>query len=956
MSFNITTGLLGANDVQQSAAGTTFNRTRNVNGVSTTAPITPFNASNFPVLAAATAAVLAAVGVAPATSYMGPALEAMAKVWRDEHDARAYGTVSAGASSVTAIQAAIDAAYAVGAGAVRLPPGNIRCDTLITLKSGVVLVGHEAGTHLDFSNAGAIGSCIKGSGTIAETSVAFSANIVKGDTTITFPSAPTGVAAGSILVIYDSQVSLFNAARTYYRKGEWCKVKGVSGGTVTLDAPVFDSYTTGGTRKVYVVTPIVTGLRNLRATFKAGLTGVEIEFGHRCILSGLELSGSDTSCLTLDRCFETLAEKVNAFDVSANITANYGITLGNCQRMIVTGCRLDTTRHGLAIGGGDYDGAVPNRDILVTSSFINGHSDSICGADIHGNSEYVTYRGNEIPAGISFGGDNITIADNGIRTSSGTSKSGLYASELLGPNIFIHGNRFTATGALTGGNSAAINFSKNSAAWQYASRSGTLSIRGNAFDMHSYDGVAVYIRNGHANDMLAATATIDLDVAGNRVAGTVASGDRYGIEIVGQPTGTADKGFKTVRVSQNHLANATLRVEAPGARTTIIADNDILSAAVQGIYYAAGANYHGTYQDDEELVLVENNRVPRPNSTGIRLEGVATTRSFAIVRGNTSVSACQGGNTGTVALDNTLYLSTWTRAVVERNLVGEMPNDGVGTMNYAMGFNAITDLYKHNNHVIGAVTAEYTNAVTNTILPYVDAINNQSNIAGTKEWDGVHTFSAGWLAGASGVSVPAHAFRDAGAGDSTNIVRARVGNSGTDEGSVDTYFWNAAAAGAPAGGILFLPRNNADTSNFQGGGLTWAKNGGSDTADLDLLTGSARFYQEGGTGHTGIGTNAPNKTLDVNGDVQLKTAGNGLYIAEGANATSGAATLVAGAVTVSTTKVTANSRIQLTGNVDGGTPGWLRVSARTPGTNFTITSSSGADTSTVAWVIVEPGA
>jgi hypothetical protein len=69
----------------------------------------------------------------------------------------------------------------------------------------------------------------------------------------------------------------------------------------------------------------------------------------------------------------------------------------------------------------------------------------------------------------------------------------------------------------------------------------------------------------------------------------------------------------------------------------------------------------------------------------------------------------------------------------------------------------------------------------------------------------------------------------------------------------------------------------------------------------------------------------------------------------------GLATLVAGTVTVSTTAVTANSRIYLTGQGDtAGTEGWLRVSARSAGTSFTITSSSGTDTSTVAWMIVEP--
>lgn len=69
---------------------------------------------------------------------------------------------------------------------------------------------------------------------------------------------------------------------------------------------------------------------------------------------------------------------------------------------------------------------------------------------------------------------------------------------------------------------------------------------------------------------------------------------------------------------------------------------------------------------------------------------------------------------------------------------------------------------------------------------------------------------------------------------------------------------------------------------------------------------------------------------------------------------SGTAVLVAGAVTVAETATTADSQILLTSQVDGGTPGWLRVSARTPATGFTITSSDAADTSTVAWLLVEP--
>jgi len=80
----------------------------------------------------------------------------------------------------------------------------------------------------------------------------------------------------------------------------------------------------------------------------------------------------------------------------------------------------------------------------------------------------------------------------------------------------------------------------------------------------------------------------------------------------------------------------------------------------------------------------------------------------------------------------------------------------------------------------------------------------------------------------------------------------------------------------------------------------------------------------------------------------------GLQVKEGSNCKQGVATLVGGTVTVSNTSVTANSRIFLTAQSDGGTPGFLRVSARTAGTSFTITSSSGSDTSVVAYQIFEP--
>jgi hypothetical protein len=65
----------------------------------------------------------------------------------------------------------------------------------------------------------------------------------------------------------------------------------------------------------------------------------------------------------------------------------------------------------------------------------------------------------------------------------------------------------------------------------------------------------------------------------------------------------------------------------------------------------------------------------------------------------------------------------------------------------------------------------------------------------------------------------------------------------------------------------------------------------------------------------------------------------------------GTVVLVAGTKVVAALTVTANSIIQLTLKTVGGTPGAAYVSAITPGTGFTVTSTSGTDTSTYNYTI-----
>lgn len=89
-----------------------------------------------------------------------------------------------------------------------------------------------------------------------------------------------------------------------------------------------------------------------------------------------------------------------------------------------------------------------------------------------------------------------------------------------------------------------------------------------------------------------------------------------------------------------------------------------------------------------------------------------------------------------------------------------------------------------------------------------------------------------------------------------------------------------------------------------------------------------------------------------NAKLRLETIGKGLEVKTGTNGRAGTATLVGGTVTVANTSITANTLVLMTVKTRGGTTGTLGYTLNA-GTSFVITSSSGTDTSTVGWFLVE---
>jgi len=105
---------------------------------------------------------------------------------------------------------------------------------------------------------------------------------------------------------------------------------------------------------------------------------------------------------------------------------------------------------------------------------------------------------------------------------------------------------------------------------------------------------------------------------------------------------------------------------------------------------------------------------------------------------------------------------------------------------------------------------------------------------------------------------------------------------------------------------------------------------------------------------------AVNVTLTNGGTAgALALANNGGGVQVGASPTTvknvrhGTATLVGGTVTVADTTITASTRIIVGRTTSGGTLGHLTVS-RSAGVSFTVTSSSGTETSVVDYLLLEP--
>lgn len=590
-----------------------------------------------------------------------------------------YGVNADTADCSPLINQAIATMNRLGGGVINFPDHNYNCESDILLFDKVYLKGAGKGaTTLNFTTATISHACILAEGTTVALPQ-LSSNVQRGDMSITMASAPS-LATGDIYYITDTTPSSFNTARAYYHAGEIFKVNSRAGAVVTNTQIAFGDYATGAARELYKVNPVTCGVTGMSIVGKLGvlLPTVKIHFGVGCTVNDLKLTNGERTLLDLSLCYDTTISGVDGFDNTAGNGYNYGIMINDCQRVIVSNCRMETTRHGVTNGGSN----LPSREIQIVGNYI-ASLQAQPGLDFHGHCEEYIVSSNILPNGISLGGDRATLTGNTI-TNNNNSGNAVAFVELKGISFVLSNNTFKA----------AIDFQYLIDARPDAPCSrmgGELVIKGNRFE---FEKIPTGLPANSAGGVLfypQATSThgdFTVTLMDNSFKSNVAiTASFFAIACIPK----AAYGIKEVLLDGNVLKNTGLIETHLSVQKTVIANNICLDAPSQGVkLYAAPVGALA-----EQTVIVRGNVINYSRKDSVYIYTPGTTVDLYVnIHNNDLTNPCRGGSAYSIWLD------TAERASVKDNIVGEIdptPNFASGTMR----FENINYLYSGRNSNVG---------------------------------------------------------------------------------------------------------------------------------------------------------------------------------------------------------------------------------------------------------------
>ena len=127
-----------------------------------------------------------------------------------------------------------------------------------------------------------------------------SADAVKGASSITLAST-TGLQAGDLLCIFNPTNGSWSGFRDNYKAGEFIRVKSVSGNTINLTKPLFDSYVIADV-DVYKVTPVSINLNNPQIESNGNAFGlIKVTYASNLIVNNPILTNRNNNCLSINK-------------------------------------------------------------------------------------------------------------------------------------------------------------------------------------------------------------------------------------------------------------------------------------------------------------------------------------------------------------------------------------------------------------------------------------------------------------------------------------------------------------------------------------------------------------------------------------------------------------------------------------------------------------------------------
>lgn len=483
-----------------------------------------------------------------------------------------------------------------------------------------------------------------------------------------------------------------------------------------------------------------------------------------------------------------------------------------------------------------------------------------------------------------------------------------------------------------------------------------------------------------------ATATI-ANQSGNADKVLATNGTAVTWQYAGLGSGFSGGNVILGRGKPTNLTGASSVIISPGA-------GDALTSGTKNIIcgeYAAGnlstgqqnlvIGYGAAYSSGFAYLTTGNYCVVLGSSAST----AATNTSDCVSIGYSAVAALNGISIGTTA---GRYNTGSSNVAVGYGALKGASGTSTGDLNCALGYNSGTAILSgFANTLIGYTAGNtITDGVGNTLIGYncqaASATTNNAFVLGSNSTAGAASIAMGSsvTGGPSCVTIGQSSTSSGSTGSivlghsSSAVNLSNVCSIGsTVQNITTTYLGLGAEQILAAGDFKAIKLMTARAAS--GGGLT----------NLDASAGTLTIAGSQGSG-TGVGgvvylatapagssgntLNAHVNRLEIEaanagnvkvltGQLTVETVGKGISIKEGTNAKMGITGAFPGTnpntVTVSTTAVTANSRIFLTAQSNpGGHQPDFYISTVTANTSFVITSHDNNFNGTVAWIIFEP--